>query len=121
MVSRVRAPHGFHQDREEALAVRRQISPWIPYDPHPASERPCAIHEASDGYPGSTELDDRGNDGHTLAGRSQGDQRLRRLTLEEHARLDSRSGARCFEQLAGLEFGPEDQQRLGLKVLDGQA
>jgi len=29
--------------------VRREIPSWIPYDPHPASERPpCAFPEASD-------------------------------------------------------------------------
>src|SRR2546428_14105788 len=47
LVARVRVSRVFDQCLEEALAVRRKITPGVPNDPHPSSKRLCALHEAT--------------------------------------------------------------------------
>ena len=103
---------------DEAFCIERKRALRIPTDHGPSPYRSAALHKRCDADVFDANGDSRGEDGDTISGGCQVDERIRRATFQEHTRLHMRGLTRGIEPDTRSEFMPKQQQRVVHKGAD---
>src|SRR5690242_414463 len=102
-VPRVRPSRVTHERVDERLSVGCQVPVGMPDHAPPAAQWTSLVEQADDCYSSARERHNGGNDGDTMPGCRERNQRLWRPALEQNVQIGLPALARLLEELPRLE------------------